>query len=85
MLTNLRLLESMLTVHRRVNKNTERCYEDMTVNGQNKLCPSFLLVYLKLNIENRKSQVSLPKWIYEMNHMLSPTFNTISRINMNLS
>ena len=51
MLTNLRLLESMLTVHRRVNKNTERCYEDMTVNGQNKLCPSFLLVYLKLNIE----------------------------------
>ena len=46
MLTNLRLLESMLTVHRRVNKNTERCYEDMTVNGQNKLCPSFLLVYL---------------------------------------
>ena len=51
MLTNLRLLESMLTVHRRVNKNTERCYEDMTVNGQNKLCPSFLLVYLKLNKE----------------------------------
>ena len=74
MLTNLRLLESMLTVHRRVNKNTERCYEDMTVNGQNKLCPSFLLVYLKLNIKNRKSQFSLPKWIYEMNHMLSTTF-----------
>ena len=51
MLTNLRLLESMLTVHRRVNKNTERCYEDMTANGQNKLCPYFLLVYLKLKMQ----------------------------------
>ena len=50
MLTNLRLLESMLTVHRRVNKNTERCYEDMTANGQNKLCPSFLHVYLKVKM-----------------------------------